>query len=143
MLRRFGNNKLTRFVISVIYKSNKRLPITVFGQDYIHPFGLAAGMDKKIGINEVLWVLSFAEIGGITMLEQSSNPKPRMFRSSNLKALVNRMVSITGSEKMQSNTLKFTLRSLVSQKFLITTVESKRLKTKALTSIIQQPSGEL
>ena len=73
MLRRFGNNKLTRFMISVIYKSNKRLPITVFGQDYIHPFGLAAGMDKKgEAING--WGslgLSFAEIGGITMLEQS------------------------------------------------------------------------
>ena len=105
MLRRFGNNKLTRFVISVIYKSNKRLPITVFGQDYIHPFGLAAGMDKKgEAING--WGslgLSFAEIGGITMLEQSGNPKPRMFRSNNHKALVNRMgFNNPGSEKMQS-----------------------------------------
>jgi len=92
-------------MISVIYKSNKRLPITVFGQDYIHPFGLAAGMDKKgEAING--WGslgLSFAEIGGITMLEQSGNPKPRMFRSNNHKALVNRMgFNNPGSEKMQS-----------------------------------------
>ena len=35
--------------------------------------------------------LSFTEIGGVTMLEQSGNPKPRMFRSNKHKALVNRM----------------------------------------------------
>ncbi|MBA87163.1 MAG: dihydroorotate dehydrogenase (quinone), partial [Euryarchaeota archaeon] len=105
MLRRFGNNRITRFMISTIYKSNKKLPITVFGQEYLHPFGLAAGMDKKgEAING--WGslgLSFAEIGGITMLEQSGNPKPRMFRSNNQKALVNRMgFNNPGSKNMQS-----------------------------------------
>ena len=105
MLRRFGNNRITRLMISTIYKSNKKLPITVFGQEYLHPFGLAAGMDKKgEAING--WGslgLSFAEIGGITMLEQSGNPKPRMFRSNNQKALVNRMgFNNPGSKNMQS-----------------------------------------
>ena len=105
MLRRFGNNRITRLMISTIYKSNKKLPITVFGQEYLHPFGLAAGMDKKgEAING--WGslgLSFAEIGGITMLEQSGNPKPRMFRSNSQKALVNRMgFNNPGSKNMQS-----------------------------------------
>ena len=37
------------------------------------------------------------------MLEQSGNPKPRMFRSNNHKALVNRMgFNNPGSEKMRS-----------------------------------------
>ena len=106
MLRIFGNNKITKFFISSIYRSRKKLPISVFGVEYLHPFGLAAGMDKKgEAING--WDclgLSFAEIGGITMLEQSGNPKPRMFRSNNHKALINRMgFNNPGSEKMRIN----------------------------------------
>ena len=58
------------------------MKIHCFGLDYDHPFGLAAGMDKKA---EALrgWEsigLAFSEIGGVTMHEQGGNPKPRMFR---------------------------------------------------------------
>ena len=48
--------------------------------------------------------LSFTEIGGVTMLEQSGNPKPRMFRSNKHKALVNRMgFNNPGSDNMQKS----------------------------------------
>ena len=80
------------------------MSISLFGTNFIHPFGLAAGMDKKgEAINGWESIgLSFAEIGGVTMLEQIGNPKPRMFRSSKHKALVNRMgFNNPGSEKMQ------------------------------------------
>ena len=106
-LRIFGNNPITRPFLSMIYKSRKKLPINVFDIDYEHPFGLAAGMDKKgEAINGWQSIgLSFAEIGGVTMLEQSGNPKPRMFRSTKHKALVNRMgFNNPGSKNMQ-NTL--------------------------------------
>ena len=33
----------------------------------------------------------FCEIGGVTLHEQPGNPKPRMFRASKDKALINRM----------------------------------------------------
>ena len=104
MLRILSSNRLTKFFLSTIYKTNKKLSITLFGTNYIHPFGLAAGMDKKgEAINGWESIgLSFAEIGGVTMLEQNGNPKPRMFRSSKHKALVNRMgFNNPGSEKMQ------------------------------------------
>ena len=105
-LRIFGNNFITRPILSLIYKSRKKLPINVFDIDYEHPFGLAAGMDKKgEAINGWHSIgLSFAEIGGVTMLEQGGNPKPRMFRSTKHKALVNRMgFNNPGSEKMQES----------------------------------------
>ena len=49
----------------------------------------------------------FIEIGGITEHEQSGNPKPRMFRSSKHRALVNRMgFNNPGSDKMAEHLSK-------------------------------------
>ena len=103
-LRLFSNNFISRSLLSAIYKPRKDLPVRIFDMDYYHPFGLAAGMDKKgEAINGWQSIgLSFAEIGGVTMLEQLGNPKPRMFRSSKHKALINRMgFNNPGSENMQ------------------------------------------
>ena len=44
--------------------------------------------------------LAFSEIGGVTMLEQSGNPKPRMFRHGADRSLVNRMGFNNPSEKV-------------------------------------------
>ena len=66
---------------------------SLFGIDFDNPVGLAAGMDKK-GENIPNWeCLGFGwiEIGGITLHEQDGNAKPRMFRSNEQKALINRM----------------------------------------------------
>lgn len=108
-LRIFSNNILTRSIISLLYKPKRKLPVRVFDIDYNHPFGLAAGMDKKgEAINGWQSIgLSFTEIGGVTMLEQSGNPKPRMFRSNKHKALVNRMgFNNPGSDNMQKSLSK-------------------------------------
>ncbi len=110
LLRIFSSNFLTRRILSLAYYPRKSLPISVFGYDYKHPFGLAAGMDKKA---ESLrgWEtigLAFAEIGGVTMLEQAGNPKPRMFRCGSQKALVNRMgFNNPGSEKVSQSLSKY------------------------------------
>ncbi len=103
MLRILSSNPLTRFMLRTLYKPNNSLPIQRFGIDFEHPFGIAAGMDKRA---EALrgWEsigLGFSEIGGVTMLEQEGNPKPRMFRHGRDKALVNRMgFNNPGSEKV-------------------------------------------
>ena len=103
MLRILSSNPLTRFVLRTLYKPTHSLPIKRFGIDFEHPFGIAAGMDKRA---EALrgWEsigLGFSEIGGVTMLEQEGNPKPRMFRHGRDKALVNRMgFNNPGSEKV-------------------------------------------
>ena len=93
MLKLFSANPLSRAILSMLYRPRKKLPIRCFGQEYIHPFGNAAGLDKKA---EALrgWEtigLSFIEIGGVTEHQQNGNPKPRMFRASSSRSLVNRM----------------------------------------------------
>ncbi|MEZ4742220.1 MAG: quinone-dependent dihydroorotate dehydrogenase [Bdellovibrionota bacterium] len=58
-----------------------------------HPIGLAAGFDKNCLCPNGLARLgfSFLEIGTITPLAQSGNKKPRLFRQSQQRALINRM----------------------------------------------------
>ena len=103
LLRFMVSNPITRGTVSLLYKPSKQVPISKFGLDFNNPFGIAAGMDKRA---EALrgWEtlgLGFMEIGGITMLEQFGNPKPRMFRAGKSKALVNRMgFNNPGSEKI-------------------------------------------
>lgn len=103
LLRLASSNPLFRGMLRLIYKPKKQLQTSCFGLDFTHPFGLAAGMDKRA---EALrgWDsigLAFAEIGGVTMLEQGGNPKPRMFRHGRDRALVNRMgFNNPGSEKI-------------------------------------------
>ena len=92
-LSKFSNSNLIRPILELVYKPNKSVEISAFGLDFKNPFGLAAGMDKKA---EALngWAslgCGFIEIGGITMLKQRGNPKPRMFRDNSTRSLVNRM----------------------------------------------------
>ncbi len=103
MLRIASSNPLFRAGLRFLYKPKKTVPTHCFGLDFDHPFGIAAGMDKRA---EALrgWEsigLAFSEIGGVTMLEQDGNPKPRMFRHGGDRALVNRMgFNNPGSEKV-------------------------------------------
>ena len=90
LLRLASSNPIFRAVLRLLYKPRKPLQTTCFGLYFSHPFGLAAGMDKRA---EALrgWEsigLAFSEIGGVTMLEQGGNPKPRMFRHGQDRALV-------------------------------------------------------
>ena len=104
MLRTMSGNPLTRSVLRWMYKPRASLPVELFGHTYVHPFGLAAGMDKnaKALLGWEATGLSFVEIGGVTMLEQGGNPKPRMFRAPHAQALVNRMgFNNDGSEKIR------------------------------------------
>jgi dihydroorotate dehydrogenase len=71
----------------------RRQPQTVLGLEMDNPVGLAAGMDKD-GIALAGWEalgFGFVEIGTITALAQAGNPRPRLFRYPQQKALVNRM----------------------------------------------------
>ncbi|GAA1870136.1 quinone-dependent dihydroorotate dehydrogenase [Pseudonocardia ailaonensis] len=65
----------------------------VFGVDFPNPLGLAAGFDKDAKGPVALGNLGFGfvELGTITARPQPGNPKPRLFRLPDDKALVNRM----------------------------------------------------
>jgi len=105
LLRLFSSNPVSRAALKLLYKPRRSLPVELFGHTYAHPFGLAAGMDKNAKALRG-WEatgLAFVEIGGVTMLEQTGNPKPRMFRAPKARALVNRMgFNNNGSEKIQA-----------------------------------------
>jgi len=70
-----------------------RLTQSVFGLDFQTPVGVAAGFDKNAEIPRILADLGFGhvEIGGVTAERQPGNPRPRMFRLREDKALINRM----------------------------------------------------
>ncbi len=68
-------------------------PRTVMGLRFPNPVGLAAGLDKNGECIDGLASLGFGfiEIGTITPLPQPGNPKPRLFRLPEARAIINRM----------------------------------------------------
>lgn len=69
------------------------LATRVAGIDFPNPVGLAAGFDKDGEIPDALLGLGFGfvEIGSITPLPQQGNPRPRLFRLAEDRAVINRM----------------------------------------------------
>jgi len=68
-------------------------PVTCMGIEFPNPVGLAAGLDKNGAYIDALAGLGFGfiEIGTITPKPQEGNPKPRLFRIPQAKAIINRM----------------------------------------------------
>lgn len=68
-------------------------PVDAMGLRFAHPLGLAAGFDKDARGVEALGALgfSFVEVGTATALPQPGNPRPRLFRLTEDRAVVNRM----------------------------------------------------
>jgi len=69
------------------------LKSTVAGLDFPSPVGLAAGFDKDAEVARQMLALGFGfvEVGTVTPLPQPGNPKPRLFRLSRDRAVINRM----------------------------------------------------
>lgn len=70
-----------------------RLAQTVFGLAIPNPIGIAAGYDKDARVPDaVLGVgCGFAEIGTVTPQPQVGNPRPRVFRLVDDRAVINRL----------------------------------------------------
>jgi dihydroorotate dehydrogenase len=68
-------------------------PVRVMGLEFPNRVGLAAGLDKNGECIEGLAALGFGhiEIGTVTPRPQPGNPKPRLFRLPERKAIINRM----------------------------------------------------
>jgi len=73
--------------------SDISLQTSFAGLSFKNPVGLAAGFDKNAQYIQSLETLGFGfiEIGTVTPLPQSGNPKPRLFRLKKDVALINRM----------------------------------------------------
>jgi dihydroorotate dehydrogenase len=70
-----------------------RREVNVWGLRFPNPVGLAAGFDKDARWLPALRVLGFGfvEVGTLTPLGQIGNPKPRLFRLPEDRAILNRM----------------------------------------------------
>lgn len=68
-------------------------PTQLLGLTFKTPIGIAAGFDKNAEMMPFLAALGFGfiEVGSVTPRPQPGNPKPRLFRRSAERALVNRM----------------------------------------------------
>jgi dihydroorotate dehydrogenase len=69
------------------------LTTSIAGLGFPSPVGLAAGFDKDAEVGTAMLALGFGfvEVGTITPRPQSGNPKPRLFRLREDRAVINRM----------------------------------------------------
>ena len=70
-----------------------KLAIELAGIAFPNPVGVAAGFDKDAEVPDALLGLGFGftEVGSITPRPQAGNPKPRLFRLVEDRAVINRM----------------------------------------------------
>ncbi len=92
----FGMSALKNGLASPFYVSDPTLgmqPVELFGLKFANPLGIAAGFDKNGIVVDQLSSLGFGfvEVGTVTLKSQPGNPKPRMFRIPESKALINRL----------------------------------------------------
>ena len=68
------------------------MPVRVAGLDFPNPVGIAAGLDKNATATDALLRCGagFVEIGAVTPRPQPGNPRPRLFRLSEDRAVINR-----------------------------------------------------
>ncbi|MGD9588119.1 MAG: quinone-dependent dihydroorotate dehydrogenase [Pyrinomonadaceae bacterium] len=68
-------------------------PLERFGLKFSNPVGIAAGFDKNGTLAGPLSALGFGfvEVGTVTLRPQEGNPRPRLFRLPEDRALVNRL----------------------------------------------------
>ena len=74
-------------------KPETPLNTTVMGIEFPNPFGLAAGLDKNARCFPALAAMGFGfvELGTVTPRPQPGNPRPRLYRLREDRALINRM----------------------------------------------------
>jgi len=93
LLRWFSNAPLFCPLLAHYNQLSSYQNIELFGLKFPNVVGLAAGMDKNAHFWRVMGALGFGfvEIGTVTYQRQEGNPKPRIFRYPEQKALINRL----------------------------------------------------
>ncbi len=89
-----GKHKRLAGLIEQLFTiKDERLEQEVFGLKFLNPIGLAAGFDKNAVALRGLQALGFGflETGTVTRYGQEGNPRPRIFRFPEDKAVINRM----------------------------------------------------
>ena len=90
-------------------KDPEALGIDLLGMHFPNPLGIAAGFDKNGEVPDAMLKLGFgfAEVGTTTPRPQSGNPKPRIFRLQQDRAVINRLgFNNEGHEAMEARLKK-------------------------------------
>ncbi|MBT4910372.1 MAG: quinone-dependent dihydroorotate dehydrogenase [Alphaproteobacteria bacterium] len=82
--------KFARFKKPKLYEV---LQSEVFGLNFQNPIGIAAGFDKngEVAHNLINLGFGFSEVGTVTPKPQPGNPRPRIFRLKDDRAIINRL----------------------------------------------------
>ncbi len=91
------------------------LKTRVWGMEFTNPVGLAAGFDKDARVPQAVLGLGFGftEVGSVTPKPQPGNPKPRLFRLTEDRAVINRMgFNNGGHDAMAARLSKFRAGSM-------------------------------
>lgn len=86
------------------------------GLEFPNPVGLAAGLDKNAAHVDALAALGFGflEVGTVTPRPQTGNPRPRLFRIPEARALVNRLgFNNVGLEGVLANLARQSYRGIL------------------------------
>ena len=88
--------RLTRAFSSILPADrtiDARLAVRVLGRDFSNPLGLAAGFDKNGEVASAMldFGFGFVECGTVTPRAQAGNPRPRLYRLGEDRAVINRM----------------------------------------------------
>lgn len=89
----FGFKPLAKVIGSFFTYEHPSLEKELFGLRFKNPVGLAAGFDKDAKLVDKWQYLGFGfvEVGTVTPRPQAGNPKTRLFRLPQDKAIINRM----------------------------------------------------
>jgi dihydroorotate dehydrogenase len=91
-IERLGESRMGLRAVAAL-TSGPRRTVTVAGITFPGPVGVAAGLDKN-GVGVKAWSalgFGFAELGTVTAVTQPGNPRPRLFRLPDSRAIINRM----------------------------------------------------
>ena len=88
-----GLTKAFSQVLPAAPADDARMAVDTLGLHFSNPVGLAAGFDKDAEVPDAMlrFGFGFVECGTLTPRPQRGNPKPRLFRLSEDRAVINRM----------------------------------------------------
>ena len=98
-------------------RHDPRLAVNIAGLNFPSPVGVAPGYDKDAEVPDALLGLGFGfvEVGTITPLPQAGNPKPRLFRLVEDRAVINRMGFNNGGASISAPTRTATTGSPITR----------------------------
>lgn len=91
-------------------------PVRAMGLDFPNPIGAAAGIDKNAEHVDALAAMGFGflELGGVTPRPQPGNPRPRLFRLTPARAIINRLgLNGVGVEAFAENLKRARTRTII------------------------------